>query len=282
MGIDIVGGVWLVPLLEALAAAAVTICLLMALTLGLSLGTANWSVIDTFWGVGFVVVGVVSYVLSAGHGDAGRRLVAVLVPLVWGLRLAGYIHWRNRGKPEDPRYTALMRRRTGPLVPYVLRTIFLPQGAVLWVVAIPVSVAMFESRGVDALTWCGVALAVVGVFFEAIGDLQLARFRSDPRNAGRLMDSGLWSWTRHPNYFGDLCVMFSFWLIACGSIVGVLTVFAPVVMTHNLIRRSGKAMLDRRLARTRGEAYAAYAARTSGLIPRPPRRPPGANRSPSS
>jgi steroid 5-alpha reductase family enzyme len=267
-----VGTISWLPLVVGLVVAAAAICVLMGATLVISLRLKNWSIIDTFWGLGFVVVAVTSYLVSIGHGDPGRRLIALLVPAIWGLRLAGYIHWRNHGKPEDPRYTALLRRRTGPLIPFVIKTIFWAQGWVMWVVAIPISVAMFENSPVNAITWIGVALAAVGLFFEAVGDLQLARFKSDPTNAGRIMDRGLWSWTRHPNYFGDLCVMFAFWLIACGSWVGVLTIFAPILMTRMLLTKTGKRMLDRRLARTRGDAYVDYAARTSGLIPRPPRK----------
>jgi steroid 5-alpha reductase family enzyme len=267
-----VGSVAWAQLGVGLVVAAAAIAVLMAVVLGISLRTRNWSVIDTFWGLGFVAVAIASYAVTAGAGDAGRRLVALLVPLVWGLRLAGYIHWRNHGKPEDPRYTALLRRRSGPLVPFVVRTIFWAQGWVMWVVAVPITVAMTEREPANALTWIGIALAAVGLFFETVGDLQLARFRADPANAGKIMDRGLWSWTRHPNYFGDLCVMFSLWIIACGAWVGVATVFAPVLMTYMLVQKTGKRMLDRRMARTRGDAYAAYAARTSGLIPRPPRR----------
>ncbi|MET0132056.1 MAG: DUF1295 domain-containing protein [Kibdelosporangium sp.] len=268
-----------VPLLIALVAAAVAICLLMGVVLLISLRTRNWSVIDTFWGLGFVVVALVSHLVSIGEGDPGRRLVSLLVPVIWGLRLAGYVHWRNHGKPEDPRYTALMRRRTGALVPFVVRTIFWAQGWVMWVVAVPITVAMFESKPVDVLTWIGVALAAVGLFFEAVGDVQLSRFRADPANAGKIMDRGLWSWTRHPNYFGDLCVMFAFWLIACGAWIGVATVFAPILMAYMLITKTGMRMMERRLARTRGDEYLAYAARTSVLIPRPPRRAPQASTS---
>lgn len=261
-----------IPMLIGLAVAVAVICALMGVTMAISVRTKNWSIVDTFWGLGFVAVAIVSYVLSIGHGDSDRRLVALLVPLIWGLRLAGYIHWRNHGKPEDPRYTALMARRTGPLVPYVVRTIFWAQGSVMWITAIPITVAMFESSPVNALTWFAVGLAALGLFFEAVGDVQLARFKANPANKGKLMDRGLWSWTRHPNYFGDLCVMFAFWLIACGTWVGVVTVFAPVVMSRMMIKTTGKQMLDRRMARTRGQAYVEYAARTSGLIPRPPRK----------
>ena len=255
-----------------LGAAALAIVVLMAVVLALSLRTSNWSVIDTFWGLGFVAVAIVGFLVTLGDGDGGRRLIALLVPAIWGLRLAGYIHWRNHGKPEDPRYTALLRRRTGPLIPFVVRTIFWAQGWVMWVVAIPITVAMVEHEPPNAITWVGVALAAVGLFFEAVGDAQLSRFRADPANTGKIMDRGLWAWTRHPNYFGDLCVMFSLWLVACGAWVGVATVFAPVLMTYMLLQKTGKRMLDRRMARTRGDAYAVYAARTSGLIPRPPRK----------
>ena len=268
------------PLVLGLVVAAAAICVLMAATLGISLRTKNWSIIDTFWGLGFVAVAITSYLVSIGHGDPGRRLIALLVPVIWGLRLGGYIHWRNHGKPEDPRYTALLRRRTGPLIPFVVKTIFWAQGWVMWVVAIPITVAMFESAPVNAITWIGVGLAVVGLFFETVGDLQLARFKSNPDNAGKLMDKGLWSWTRHPNYFGDLCVMFAFWLIACGAWIGILTIACPILMTRMLLTKTGKRMLDKRLAKTRGEAYVLYAQRTSGLIPRPPRKVPSSTPAP--
>lgn len=260
------------PMVLALIVAAGAIAVLMLLTLAISLRRHDWSVIDTFWGLGFVVIAVVSYLISIGHGDPDRRLIGLLVPAVWGLRLAGYIHWRNHGKGEDPRYTALLRKRSGPLIPFVVKTIFWPQGWVMWVVAVPITVAMFEQARPNLLTWLGVALAAVGLFFEAVGDAQLARFKSDPANAGKIMDRGLWAWTRHPNYFGDICVMFAFWLIALGAWVGVLTVFAPVLMARMLIAKSGKALLERRMARSRGPEYADYVARTSGLVPWPPRK----------
>jgi steroid 5-alpha reductase family enzyme len=267
-----VGSVAWLPLVIGLAVAAFAIALVMAATMAISLRVNNWTVIDTTWGLGFVAVAVVSYPVSIGHGDSTRRLIALLVPAIWGLRLGGYIHWRNRGKPEDPRYTSLLKRRTGRLVPHVIRMIFWPQGWVMWVVAAPISVAMFESAQVNVITWLGVALAVIGVFFEAGGDAQMARFKADPANAGKVMDRGLWSWTRHPNYFGDICVMFAFWLISCGAWIGVATVFAPILMARLLTAKTGKPLVERRMARSRGPQYAAYVARTSGMFPRPPRK----------
>jgi steroid 5-alpha reductase family enzyme len=142
----------------------------------------------------------------------------------------------------------------------------------MWVVSLPVQVAMYESANVGVVTWIGVAVWAVGLAFEAVGDAQLARFKADPANRGRLMDRGLWGWTRHPNYFGDSMVWFGLWIVACSHRVGLLTVVAPVLMTHMLVNKSGKALLERRMTRSRGDAYAEYAARTSGFFPRPPRR----------
>lgn len=261
------------PLVVGLVAAAVAICVLMGVVLAISARSGNWSIIDTFWGLGFVAVAITTYVISAGHGDDGRRLVALLVPLVWGVRLAAYIHWRNHGKGEDPRYTALMSKRQGALLPFAVKNIFWAQGWVMWVVATPIVVAMYQLQPVNWLTWVGVALGAFGIVFESVGDAQLARFKSDPANAGKILDTGLWAWTRHPNYFGDICVMFSFWLIALGAWIGVVTVVAPLLMTRMLVSRTGKKLTEKRMARSRGDAFTAYAARTSGLVPRPPRRP---------
>jgi steroid 5-alpha reductase family enzyme len=246
----------------------------MALTMAYALRRNEQSIVDTVWGLGFVVVAIVSFLLSSGDGNATRRWLVLALTAVWGLRLGAYIFLRNRGKGEDPRYAALLRRNQGRLVPYVIRTIYWPQGAIMWVVSLPVQVAMYETGAPGVVTWIGVALWAVGLAFEAIGDAQLARFKADPANAGRLMDRGLWAWTRHPNYFGDSVVWFGLFLLACSHWAGLITVIGPVLMTHMLVNKSGKALLERRMSRARGEAYAAYVARTSGFFPRPPRRAP--------
>lgn len=262
---------WL-PLLINLVVSAAAVAATMALTMAYALRRGEQSIVDTVWGLGFVVVAVVSFVLSIGDGDTTRRLVVLALTAVWGIRLGGYIFARNHGHGEDPRYAALLRRNTGPLVPYVIRTIYWPQGAIMWLVSIPVQVAMYERAGAGALLWIGAAVWLIGFTFESVGDWQLARFKADPANQGRLMDRGLWAWTRHPNYFGDSVVWCGLFLIACSHWIGLLTVFAPALMTHMLVNKSGKALLERRMSRSRGEAYTAYAERTSGFFPRPPRR----------
>ncbi|WP_035853750.1 DUF1295 domain-containing protein [Cryptosporangium arvum] len=251
-----------------LAAALVYFGVLMAVAIRIS----NQSIIDIFWGPGFVLMAVVSYLASTGSGDDLRRGVVLALTAIWGLRLGVYIGNRNRGHGEDKRYTALMRHRTGSLVGFLIRKIYGLQGVLLLVVSIPVQLAMYQSASLGVLGFLGIAVWLVGFLFEAIGDAQLARFKKDPANEGRIMDRGLWAWTRHPNYFGDTVVWFGLWLLALGHPAGVLTVISPIVMMVLLLRFSGKALLERRMRRHRGAAYEEYIARTSGFFPLPPRK----------
>jgi steroid 5-alpha reductase family enzyme len=267
-------GPLLINLLINLLVTAVAVAATMLATMAYALRTKTQSVVDTVWGLGFVVIAVVSFTASAvaGEGLTARRAILLVLTTVWGLRLGAYIHTRNRGQGEDPRYAALMRRNTGPVAPYVLRTIYWPQGAIMWVVSLPVQVAMYENTGLGVLTWAGIVVWTVGFLFESVGDRQLARFKADPAKAGKVMDRGLWAWTRHPNYFGDATVWWGLFLVACSHWAGLLTVVGPVLMTHMLVSRSGKALLERRMGRRRGPEYADYLARTSGFLPWPPKR----------
>ena len=231
------------------------------------------AIVDVGWGPGFVMVALISYLASADHGgDATRRAVVLALTAVWGLRLATHIAVRNAGHGEDKRYTAILSRRTGSLVGYVARTIYVPQAVILFVVSLPVQLAMYESAPLRVLGAAGIAVWCVGFVFEAVGDAQLARFTADPANAGTVMDRGLWAWTRHPNYFGDACVWTGLWLLALGHPAGLLTIVSPVGMTYFLVNVTGKALLEKGMRRSRGAAYDDYVARTSGFLPRPPRR----------
>jgi steroid 5-alpha reductase family enzyme len=246
---------------------------MMAIVMAVAFAINNQSIIDILWGPGFVVIAAVSYALSAGSGGSGsRRLVVLVLTAVWGLRLGGYIGRRNLGHGEDPRYTALMRHRQGNVVVFLVRKVYGLQGALMWLVSIPVQVAMYEHAGLGALGVIGIVVWAVGLSFEAVGDWQLTRFKADPANRGKVMDRGLWGWTRHPNYFGDSCVWTGLWILALGSPLGLITVFSPVLMTVLLLRFSGKALLEKRMLRSKGAAYAAYLESTSGFFPLPPRR----------
>ena len=256
-----------------LVLSAVAVVVYFAAIMALSFRLRNHSLIDIFWGPGFVLVALVSYLASAHFGgDPIRRMTVLALTGIWGIRLAVHLAVRNIGHGQDKRYTALIGDRTSGLVGYVARTVYGPQAAVLFIVSLPVQFAMYERSPLGILGALGILVWAIGFGFEAVGDAQLTRFRNDPANTGRVMDRGLWAWTRHPNYFGDVCVWVGLWLLALGSPVGLVTVVSPVLMTYFLVNVTGKALLEKGLRRSRGAAYDDYAARTSGFLPRPPRR----------
>ncbi|MFB6891701.1 DUF1295 domain-containing protein [Kitasatospora sp. NPDC056327] len=229
--------------------------------------------VDVAWGLAFTAVAVAGFVLSAGHGDTGRRLLATALVALWGLRLSAHLWWRARGADEDPRYARMLARAPegARRTRYALRKVYLLQAALVWVVSLPVQAAQYLPRPPGPLAWAGTALWAVGLAFEAVGDRQLARFKADPANRGRIMDRGLWSWTRHPNYFGDACVWWGLYLLAVGAPAAWAFALSPLLMTWLLAFGSGKPMLERQLGTGR-PGWAEYAARTSGFLPLPPRR----------
>jgi steroid 5-alpha reductase family enzyme len=233
-----------------------------------SLALRDASIVDIFWGPGFVLIAAAAWWLGAG-GDPDRRALSFGLVALWGLRLGGYLAWRNAGRGEDPRYQA-MRRRLGDRFPVMsLFTVFGFQCVLLWFVSLPVqAVHVSSGGGLGALDAAGAALALIGVFFEAVGDVQLARFRADPANRARVMDRGLWRFTRHPNYFGDCCVWWGLYAIAAATPLGRLTLASPILMTFLLLRVSGVALLERSIGKRRPD-YAEYAARTSAFVPWP-------------
>ncbi|WP_446724973.1 DUF1295 domain-containing protein [Nocardiopsis sp. N85] len=227
------------------------------------------SVVDVAWGPGFVLVALLALVTATG--DPGRSWPLLVLTAVWGLRLAVHIGRRSRGAKEDPRYERLLSKAPGDPDLYALRVVYLLQGALIWLISAPIQVAAHAPAPLGGWAVAGVALWVIGFVFEAVGDAQLAAFRRDPANRGRIMDRGLWAWTRHPNYFGDACVWWGLFLVAVsGSPWTLLTLPAPVVMTYLLTRGSGQRLLDEHMRGRPG--WAEYEARTSAFVPLPPRR----------
>ena len=254
----------------ALTTAGLTILVLMLGTWLLSLALKNASIVDIVWGFGFVCVAW-AVRLRVDDGLAARQNLLVLMTTVWGLRLAGYLFWRNHGKGEDYRYKA-MRKHWGPRFPIIsLGTVFGLQGVLMFIVSLPVQLG--QTRNTPDLGWLaylGIAVWLVGLFFEVVGDAQLARFKADPANQGKVMNRGLWKYTRHPNYFGDACVWWGIALVAAETTVGKFGLIGAVVMTVLLRRVSGVVLLEKSLSR-RKEGYAEYVARTSAFVPRPPK-----------
>jgi steroid 5-alpha reductase family enzyme len=251
-----------------LPSAAAVLGLLLAAWV-LSLALRDVSIVDVAWGLGFVAVAWVAF--AVGDGCTGRRVLLAVLTTLWGLRLAGYIGRRKLRSPgEDPRYGA-WRERWGDRFPLVsLFTVFGLQAVLVWVVSLPLQGAAASGDPLGPLDWLGVAVWAVGLACEATGDAQLARFKADPANRGKIMDRGLWRYTRHPNYFGDVTVWWGIYLIAL-SAGAWWTIAGPLVVTLLLTRVSGKDHLERSMSERPG--YADYVSRTSGFVPLPPRRP---------
>jgi steroid 5-alpha reductase family enzyme len=258
---------------SALALLATTLgCALGAMLLlwALSLALRDASIVDIWWGPGIALVVGVAFAL-AGGGHPRRVLLLALVVL-WALRLGGYLLWRNAGRGEDPRYQAMRRHHGARFAWLSLVTVFGLQGVLQWLVALPLQLAQLAPgpERLGALDAAGVALYALGLGFEAVGDWQLARFRDDPTSRGRVLDSGLWRYTRHPNYFGDCTAHWGMFVVALATPWGWLGVLGPLAMTVLLLRVSGVTLLERSIGKRRPE-YADYQRRTSAFIPWPPR-----------
>ncbi len=257
-------------MIVVLLAAAAVICVFMAALWLLSLRLGDASIVDIGWGLGFVLVAAAAAIV--GDGLLGRRLLLLAIVAVWGLRLAVHLWFRARGRGEDFRYR-LMRNKHGDRFPIVsLVSVFGLQGMLMWVVSLPVLLAASADDSLGLFAGLGVALWAFGWVFETVADNQLRRFRADPANRRRVLDTGLWRWTRHPNYFGDFCVWWGIWLTAAETTAGRYGIIGPIVMTVLLTRVSGVPMLEHSMAKRRPD-YASYVQRTSSFVPWPPRRP---------
>jgi len=253
-----------------LVGAIVAIACMMLTVWAISLVMRDASIVDIAWGSGFVLVAWVSYWLS--DGNSTRSLLLTVLTTIWGLRLAIYLAKRNLGHGEDFRYQTMRRKHGARFAIVSLYTVFGLQGLLMFVVSLPVQLGQVQTEpGLGPLGWLGVLVWAIGIYFEAVGDAQLAKFKRDPANKGLVMDQGLWRYTRHPNYFGDSCVWWGLGLIAAETSNGVYGLVGPVVMTILLVKVSGVAMLDRSLLK-RKPGYENYVATTSGFFPRPPRR----------
>lgn len=244
---------------------------LMTLVWVVSLVRRDASIIDIFWGLGFVLVAWVYY--SLGSQEVPRQLLVPALVTLWGVRLGAYIYWRGRGKGEDYRYAAMREKRGESFAWVSLPLVFWLQAVLLWIVSMPLLQVQIrpEPAALTWLDWTGVALFLIGFYFEAVGDYQMARFKADPANRGRVNDRGLWRLTRHPNYFGDAMVWWGLSCIALATPDSLWILISPALMTFLLMRVSGVALLEQGLQETKPQ-YRDYVRRTSAFFPRPPRR----------
>ncbi|MCE9521726.1 MAG: DUF1295 domain-containing protein [Alphaproteobacteria bacterium] len=249
----------------------VTLCFLGLWLLGLWLKDVSF--VDAWWALGIVVIAGVSY-MNAEAGSPHAGLLASLCAL-WGLRLGLYLLWCWRKNGPDRRYVSILGKaqstRGWSFAQASLLLVFALQAPLQFIVSLPVQLGQLSPQSeLGPLAWLGAVLAVIGIAFETLGDWQLARFRADAANANRVMSTGLWRYTRHPNYFGDACVWWGLYLIAADTGLGAWSLPGPLLITYLLTSWSGIPTIEGKLKRKK-PGYEDYVRRTSQFIPWPPK-----------
>jgi steroid 5-alpha reductase family enzyme len=257
----------------AINAAVVGVCFLGLWLLSIALKDPSF--VDSWWAIGMLVIAWSGFFIPGGGGP--HALALTLLCTAWGLRLGLYLLWRWRKDGPDRRYVTMMGKaqaeRGWSFAKASLLLVFAMQAPLQFVVCLPVQLGQVApTTALGPLAWAGVALTLVGIAFESIGDLQLVRFKADPANKGKVLDTGLWRYTRHPNYFGDACVWWGLYLIAAETgWIGAASIVGPILITVLLTRWSGVPTVEGRMRRKRPD-YEAYVQRTSSFIPMPPKR----------
>ncbi|WP_292445385.1 DUF1295 domain-containing protein [Methylibium sp.] len=261
-GIGTSGG-WHAALLGLAASAVIAL-----LTWFASLAYRDVSLVDRVWSLCIVGAGIA---YAAALPQTGPRAAWMLaVAGLWALRLSLYITWRNWGEPEDRRYQAIRARNEPHFALKSLILVFALQAVLAWVVSAPLLAGVAAPAAWSALDTAGLLLAAFGLIFEATADWQMARFKADPAQHGRVMDRGLWRYSRHPNYFGECCVWWGLYLMALAA-GGAWSIVSPLLMTVLLLKVSGISLLEKDIGERR-PAYRDYVARTNAFVPGPPRK----------
>ncbi len=251
--------------------ALLVIILLMSLLWITSVILKNVSIVDLFWGFGFVLTSIFYSLVT--KGNQSRKVILVTLVAIWGIRLSSYLIWRNHGKGEDFRYREFRRNYGEERYWWIsFFQVFLLQGMLMWLISAPLLGAQYygQNRDMNLLDYIGIAFWLTGLIFEAGGDYQLAAFKANPLNKGKVLDKGFWHYTRHPNYFGDSMVWWGYGLI-CLAAGRIWPVFGSVLMTALIIKVSGVALLEKSLKEQKPE-YQEYIKNTSAFIPWFPKR----------
>lgn len=226
------------------------------------------SIVDSLWPLFFLLTASIYAYLSQPLSIRGVLLLVLVA--VWSIRLSAYITIRNHGNPEDYRYRAIRANNEPNFWFKSLFIVFALQGVLAWIISVPLLAAISSTTTLNWLDGLALAVFIVGLGFEAGGDYQLARFKANSNNGGAVLQSGLWRYTRHPNYFGDFCVWWAFFLFALAA-GAWWSIIAPLLMSFLLLKVSGVVMLEKTIADRRPE-YADYINRTNAFFPGP-RRP---------
>jgi steroid 5-alpha reductase family enzyme len=241
--------------------------LLPSLTWIVSLFKGDVSIIDSLWSLVFLGLCTTYFLLN--EFTTLRGILVYILVTIWALRLSAYITWRNWGEPEDARYQAIRRKYSPNFAFKSLWIVFLLQGALAWVISLPLLAAVTGSRPLNWVDAVALLLVLFGTLFESIADAQLAVFKAKPGSQGQVMDKGFWRYTRHPNYFGECCVWWGFYLFGLAA-GGWWSIISPLLMTFLLLRVSGVVMLEKDISERR-PGYRDYIERTNAFIPGFPR-----------
>ena len=254
------------PVVTTLSQNLVSLLTVFFLLWVLSLVLKDASIVDIFWGIGFVIVAWVTFFTADGF--AARRYIIAILTSMWGLRLGGYLFIRNAGKGEDYRYTAMRNRHGNRFWIVSLGTVFLLQAVLLFIISLPVQLGQLPAQPAYLLwtDYTGIMIWLTGFIIESLGDYQLYRFKADPKNRGRVMDRGLWRYSRHPNYFGETLVWWGIFIVVISTQYGPWSIIGPLLITFLLLRVSGVTLLEKKLNETR-PGYREYVEKTSAFIP---------------
>jgi steroid 5-alpha reductase family enzyme len=262
---------------ELLAVNAAILLVLSLIQWAISVRINDVSFIDAFWGAGMGILAVASW-LHVGGGPGQLATLIMVMTAAWGFRLGIHLFRRWRREGEDKRYALILSkpRAEGRFASAALTKVWLLQAVLLFMVSSPAQVGILASGApapIPPLAWAGFAVWSVGVFFEWVGDWQLAQFKGDSANHGKVLDTGLWRYTRHPNYFGDFAAWWGIWL-ACASAgweYAAATVIGPLFLSFTLTKWSGVTLLEKGMDKSKGDKYADYKRRTSAFFPLPPK-----------
>jgi steroid 5-alpha reductase family enzyme len=228
---------------------------------------SNVNIVDSLWSIMFLLIALTYFAGAVSLGWRAPWIVALCT--VWALRLSLHLSWRNYGKAEDRRYQAIRRNHSPHFAWKSLYIVFGLQAVLAWIISLPLVAAAAGPAAPGWLDGLGLALWLIGMSFESVADWQLAHFKTRPENRGRVLDSGLWRYSRHPNYFGEACVWWGFYCLAAAA-GAWWTLPAPLIMTGLLLKVSGVSLLERDIA-DRRPAYRQYIRQTNAFIPGPPR-----------
>ena len=264
--------------LRILAIDAVTVVIAFTTLWAICSAIRDVTMVDAWWALGMALLALATFVQMDVATD--RRVLLLGLCALWAVRLGGYLFWRWRDHGPDRRYVRMMEKaqekRGWGYARASFWLVFVTQAPLQFIVALPVMLGQIQAAPValGTLAYIGAGLALFGIAFESIGDLQLTLFRKDPANTGKVLNTGLWRYTRHPNYFGDACVWWGLYLIGAETTLGIWAIPGPILLTWTLMKWSGAPTLEFRMRKTKPQ-YADYIATTSGFVPWPPKRAKG-------